>query len=224
MENPEDQDNPDRPPTAEAHIHDALAKQKKLHNPFFLCSLFSGIRSIGYFDVCSVFIDMFLLVLTILGRWPYNGWAVISIFRNLAMLALISVPRTVFYALFARSNYHPSKSKQCFWVRLVTIVLQIPLYFVSLIQVFADKEYMRLGMHPAVDAIFEIITYVVIFSMNGYLAFLYFYYAKNGMDLHLAYLEGIRLKKLNKGKKLDEFGRPIGGQQPQLASGAGNFD
>ncbi len=184
-------------------------KKKKLHNPFFLCGLFQGIRSIGYFDICSVFIDLFLLVLTFIGRYPYNAWAVISILRGIAMLGLVSIPRLIWFALLSRSNYHPGKAKQCCFVRLVTMGVQIPLYLLLLIQIFADDEYMGIGIHKAVDAIFEILVVAAIMGLNGYLTFLFFYYGRNGMDLHLRYKEGLRLKKLRKREgPVDEFGMP----------------
>lgn len=90
------------------------------------------------------------------------------------------------------------------------MIIQAPLCIVEFVQVIADKRYTTTGIHVAVDIIFVLIVYTVVYALNSYLVFLYFYYGKNGKELHENFKEGIRAKKEGRANgRLDEFGRPM---------------
>ena len=83
--------NPDAP--VDIATNPAIPKKtRKLHNPFCLCGLFAGMRSVGYFDVCSFLIDLFMVVLTFISKYPYKTWGVIQILRTLALFLLVATP------------------------------------------------------------------------------------------------------------------------------------
>jgi peptidoglycan biosynthesis protein MviN/MurJ (putative lipid II flippase) len=153
-------------------------------------------RSIGYFDVCSFLIDLFFVVLTFISKYPYKTWGIIQILRTIAMLLLISTPRLVWYFLFHRSNYHPGKSKQCAFVRGITMCIQLLLYVLWIIQAIAEKTEQADFGNKALTVIITIIVVVVVMVMNVYLLFLYIYYGRNGMELHKKYLEEQQRKRM----------------------------
>jgi hypothetical protein len=136
-----------------------------------------------------------MIILTFIGRYPYDGWGVIQILRGIAMLLLVSSPRIVLYAILHRSHYNPSKSEFCGIARAITMVIQAILYLLMFIQLLADPNYESFGLGKAANAIFEILMIIIVTFLNGYLIFLFFYFGKKGMGEHEEYKKKIALRK-----------------------------
>lgn len=113
-------------------------------------------------------------------------------------------------------------------VRASTLAVQIILYFIQLIQVLADDDYTSMGFTPALNFFVELFAIFIIVGVNAYLIFLYFYWSKNGMDLHLRFKENEKKRELmrkqfkqSRGEaQFDEFGNQIPGGAPRAGEPA----
>lgn len=110
-------------------------------------------------------------------------------------------------------------------VRASTMTVQVVLYFIQLIQVLADGDYTSMGFGAVGNFFIELFAIIIILGVNAYLTFLYFYWSKNGMDLHLKFKENEKRRELmrkeyRQNREFDEFGNQIPGGAPRAAGGA----
>ena len=76
-----------------------------------MCDLLTGIKSIGYIDICCLLIDIFMVFLGFVAHWPYSGWTVLTIIRRIFIVLMVSGPRMGWFAWLYKLEYLPGKAK-----------------------------------------------------------------------------------------------------------------
>ena len=179
-----------------------------------MCDLLTGIKAIGYVDICSFLIDCFMVFLAFVDL-PYTGWTVLTIFQRIIVVAAVSGPRLGWFIWLYKTCYLPGKSKQCAFVRLATLGVNAITFILVFIRTIADDDHEGFGLGKGANVVIEILIFIGIVVFNLYFAFLFFIYGKKGQPLyehHKKQLE--RRKEIRErniaSQNLDQFGMPVG--------------